>query len=116
MKIADLMRDGKESIQVVRLAKDKRVVNQLDVNTLQSFTTSTSIEDIITRVNVIGDKVYLNGNEGLRLMYQLGEDVQVYRSVRAIQEGLTGLITWVQVGEERRFKWFNLFLLSYVVA
>ncbi len=75
MKIGDLIQHAKESIKKVRTARANSAVRELDVETRKPFSTATKIEDIVARVN---------SNEGLHLMYQLGSDVQVYRTVRAL--------------------------------
>jgi hypothetical protein len=106
MKIGDLLQYAKESIKKVRTARANSAVRELDVEALKPFTTATKIEDIIARVDTLVGKLEVNSNEGLRLMYQMGSDVQMYRTVRALQSGLAGMISWEKVDAENAFSWF----------
>jgi hypothetical protein len=110
MKIGDLMKSAKDSIKSVRIARANHAVRALDVYTLKPFSTATKIEDIVRRVDTLAAKLQVHSNEGLHLVYQLGADVQVYRVIRALQSGMSGMITWDQVEEEDAFKWFVPFL------
>jgi hypothetical protein len=110
MKIGDLMKSAKDSIKSVRIARANHAVRVLDVYTLKPFSTAAKIEDIIRRADTLVAKLQVHSNEGLHLMYQLGADVQVFRVIRALQSGASGMITWDQVEEEDPFKWFVPFL------
>jgi hypothetical protein len=118
MKIGDLLESAKKSTKRVHTARANSAVRELDVESLQPFTTSTKVEDIVARVDIIAGKLDLNSNEGLRLMNQMGADVQMYRTVLALQSGLTGMISWEKVDTENAFQRFvfYLFVLLYNVC